>query len=297
MDNLNVITTCGKEAKLVEEVLNADNFTGDDFEGEELTATNKGVLSSYFKPFDSAKNSALVFGQTEEEIEKEFKNYKASKVFSKLNNLILDCSLAKSVLRKECETAGAYGFKSVTVTPNITKLCKEYVGGKTKVFTLISYPFGEDNFKVKLLAVKEAYKQGADGVTVALSVFDIKNASFKNITKFFKKIIQISRYRAVNVVIDTSKLSPTEVNSAVNSVTWAGKISSVIFSEFSLEKSVTTHLLKEGIKAVDGKAEVGVIRNVSTAEDTVNLLGLGVRDILSEKCNDIVLDALKRLSL
>ena len=285
MENLNAVNNI--EENLFEDVLNVENFDGE----------NKSVLSSYFKPVESVKNSACVFGQTEEEIEKEFKNYKASKVFSKLNNLILDCSLAKSVLRKECETAITYGFKSVTVMPTIVKLCKEYACNKIKVYALISYPFGEDSFKVKLSSVKDAYRSGADGVTVTISVFDIKNANLKNITQNIKKIIQISRNRAVNVVIDTFKLSPTEITNAVNATLNAGKITSIIFSEFSLDKSVNTHVLKEALKAVNDKTEVGVMRNLSTAEDTVSLMGLGVSNIVSEKCNDIVLDALKRLSL
>ncbi|MBO5712790.1 MAG: hypothetical protein J6R88_01130, partial [Clostridia bacterium] len=55
---------------------------------EEDTVSVKNNLNNYFSSGEELKKTLAIFGQSEEEIEKEFKNYKAQKVFNKLSYLI-----------------------------------------------------------------------------------------------------------------------------------------------------------------------------------------------------------------
>ena len=274
-------------AQINEEVLNA----------EEINESVKNrSLVSYFSSGEGLKKTVSIFGQSEEEIEKEFKNYKAQKVFNKLSYLILDTSLCKTALKKECETAVKYSFNSITVLPNIVSVAKSYVNKGVNVNAIISFPYGEDNISVKLKAVSKAISDGANGVTLPVSVTKIKSATFKTISQDFKKIVKKARKKEVNVLIDVSKLSPTELQTTINTLIEIKGITSIIPYETSREKTLDIATVKEIIKTANGKINVTVLGKISTAEETISVLSLGVNNILSDKCVSVVIDAIKKLN-
>lgn len=274
-------------AQINEEVLNA----------EEINESVKNrSLVSYFSSGEGLKKTVSIFGQSEEEIEKEFKNYKAQKVFNKLSYLILDTSLCKTALKKECETAVKYSFNSITVLPNIVSVAKSYVNKGVNVNAIISFPYGEDNISVKLKAVSKAISDGANGVTLPVSVTKIKSATFKTISQDFKKIVKKARKKEVNVLIDVSKLTPTELQTTINTLVEIKGITSIIPYETSREKTLDIATVKEIIKTANGKINVTVLGKISTAEETISVLSLGVNNILSEKCVSVVIDAIKKLN-
>ena len=293
MENLPVSATENKVenptfVNVIEEVLNAEEIT---------EAVKNRTLSSYFCSGEGLKNAVNVFGQSQEEIEKEFKNYKAKKVFSKMDYLILDTSICKSAFKKECETAIKNEFKSVTVLPNMVRLAKDYLKGSVvKVNALIGYPYGEDYFRAIYKSVGSAFLDGADGVTIVCSVYKIKSALFKNLAQEFKKIIKKARNRSVNVMFDTSKLSPTEIQNTVLTLVKILKNSAVIPFETTREKTSDVATIKEVVKTANGNLNVFVFGKISTAEDTVSVLSLGANGIVSTECPSIVKDAIKKLN-
>ncbi|MBO5712954.1 MAG: hypothetical protein J6R88_01965, partial [Clostridia bacterium] len=210
--------------------------------------------------------------------------------------LILDNSLCKTAFIKECETAVKYSFKSITVLPNLVSQAKLVVGNAVKVNALISYPFGEDDFIVKLKSASKAFKNGASGVSVAISVTKIKNAQFKTISNNFKKLVKLARKKDVNALIEVSKLSPTELKTTISTLSEIKGITNIIPYETEREKTLDVMAIKEIIKTVDGKVNVEVLSKISTAEETVSVLSLGANGVASEKCVSIVIDAIKKLN-
>ena len=254
------------------------------------------TLTSYFSSGEGLKKTVSIFGQSEDEIEKEFKNYKAQKVFNKLSYLILDNSLCKTAFKNECETAVKYSFKSVTVLPNFVWLAKNTVGNLVKVNAIISYPYAEDDISVKLKAVAKAVNLGVNGVCVPVSVSKIKSSQFKTISSDFKKVVRYARKKDVNVLIDVSKLSPTELKNAITTICEIKGVTAIIPYESSREKTLDVSTVKEILSVTSGKINVEVLGKISTAEETVSVLSLGANGIQSEKCVSIVIDAIKKLN-
>lgn len=284
MENIAKITPATFSADIKEEKLNVVTPKLNE-------NSNKNAFESYFKTGENLKTAVSVFGQSEEEIEREFKNFKAQKLFGKLDYLLLSATCIENFI-KECETALKYNFNAVTVLPNYVKRAKLVTG--VKVNALISYPYGEDLQSVKLNAVKRAFLSGADGVTVAVSVLTIKNGGYSLIEKEFAKYVKKAGNRSVNALIDVNKLSPTEAKKTVETLLKISKLNSIIPYNVT-NVFVEANTVKEVVSLAGGKCIVGVGGKIQTAEETVSALALGVGKILSEKCPDLAKDALKKL--
>lgn len=285
-ENKNNLTENG--SSVIEEELDAQKI---------LTSIKNRSLNDYFNSGSGLKDAQKVFGQTEDEIEKEFKNYKARKMFAKMDYLLIDGDLRAEEIKSECKVAEHYRFKSVTVLPTMLKYAKAALwGGKTPIRTLISYPYGEDVADVKIKACKLAVSQGADLLAVTVSTSAIKNGDYLSIVKEMTKISKIAKKRKVTAVIDSSKLNAVEVkNCAVNLLNEC-KIYSIMPSCSKSSEKPSVAVIKDLIKAVDGKCFIEGVGEVCTAEETVSVLSLGTSALTSSKCPLIVKDALKKLN-
>lgn len=286
--NLNKDVKAGEKSRIEEEKLDAEKI---------LTTIENRSLDNYFNSGSGLKDAQKVFGQTEEEIEKEFKNYKARKMFGRMDYLLINNTLSTEEIKKECEIAVHYGFKSVTVLPSMLKFAKNAVSGSNiTVRALISYPFGEDVFEIKRKACKIAVKNGADAIAVTLSTSAIKNGEVKNLAKEVLKISKMARKKKVTVIIDTSKLNPIELKNTAIAIADECKVYSILPSSLFIPEKPQISTIKEVIKAVDGKCFIESGGNLATAEETVSILSLGASTVTSQKCPLIAKDALKKLN-
>ena len=263
--------------------------------GEIFESVKNRSLKSYFLTGEGLKNTVKVFGQSEDEIEKEYKNYKAQKVFNKMGYLLIDNSLSTKNFITECEIAVKYQFSSVTVLPSFIKIAKSSVKNSVLVDALISYPYGEDSFIVKRKSVKDALKNGADKISYILSIKQIKNGEYKALETEIKKIGKICGKKPLSIVIDTSKLSPTEIVNCVLMARNLPKLEKLVCYSVALNELPDVSTVKEIIKTVDGKLTIAVGGNISTAEEVVSVLSLGAGVVISKNCPYIVKDALKKL--
>lgn len=264
---------------------------------EEIVEPEGKELSKYFSPKNSFKDAVKVFGQSEEELSKEFKTYKARKMFNKMDYLLTDTELTDDEFIKECETAGYFGFKSVTVLPTKVKIAKLALKGKqVSVRALISFPYGEDVFKVKLTAVKLAVQSGADGIAVTVSTGAVKNGNQITMGAEIKKIVKAARKKPVTVILDANKMSEREIEKCSLALIKCANVYSVMPSTLYDKEKPSVSVLKDVIKVVSGKCFVDGGGELSTVEETVGILSLGANGITSVNCPLIAKDTLKKLN-
>ena len=248
------------------------------------------VIKDYFLKETglTSKEMAILFGQSEEEISKEFGVYKAKKLYQKMDYLIIDSGLTQTEFSKKCQISEKHGFKSVTVLPTFVGLAKDLLGIKNiSVRALISYPFGEDLPKVKYYAVKNSLKLGADAFLVCVSTSQVKSGDYKGVCKEFKRIIKICKKKPVTAVLDESKLSQLEIEKCAKILSKETKIHSVMPADLIESSKFNAQTVKSVLLAVDGKCHVESGGKIQSAMDTVAVLNAGANAITSSKCPEI----------
>lgn len=234
------------------------------------------------------KEMAVLFGQTEEEISKEYGAFKAKKLYAKLDYILTSDNYSYEDFKAKCSIIADYGFKSITVLPTYIGISKDFLKGKkVLVRAFISYPHGEDFSKVKYYAVKQAIKLGADAIAVVLSSRRIKNGNYKVIVKNLKKIIKIAKHRPVTAVINSEVLSSYELDKICKILSKDCKLYSVMPYFFSKEKGRYESTIKEVVASVNGKCHVDFGGEIDNVLDTVNLFNAGANSITNIKNLDV----------
>ena len=74
-------------------------------------------------------------------------------------------------IRKLCEEAKEYDFKSVCINPcNIELAKKELAGTDVLVCTVIGFPLGAMTTEAKVFETKDAISKGADEIDMVLNI-------------------------------------------------------------------------------------------------------------------------------
>jgi len=128
----------------------------------------------------------------------------------------------KKDVEKLCFNVLKYGFHSAFVNPCWVHFAKTYLRHlhKTptptpKVGTVVSFPLGQDTTEMKIYAVRQAIKKGADELDISTNVGLIKSDKEKTYLKELKRIVQAAKkIRAETVVkfiIETGLLTEQEI--------------------------------------------------------------------------------------
>ena len=259
-----------------------------------------GIIKEYFTPNPSPQElieMAGIFGQTEGEIKREFGSYKAKKLYLKMDYLLSNNSLNKRELNEKLSLALRYGFKSVTVMPNMVSYAKSVINNTgVELRALISYPFGEDVFSSKVYAVKKAFSNGANAVIVCISVTAIKNGEYKSIAKEFKKFLKVAGKRKVYALLDCDSLNLEEIEKVAIEIVKVAKIYSIILTPTLFKGKISLQTLKGLVDFVDGKCYVDGGGETTTPEETVALINAGANVVTSENCIEIAENLNRRIS-
>jgi deoxyribose-phosphate aldolase len=118
-------------------------------------------------------------------------------------------------IMKLCQEAKKYDFYSVCVPPIYVKLAKRLLKGSgIKVITVIGFPHGTETTLTKVLATKEAIKNGADEIDMVLNISWLKSKKYHLIKEEFKKIRKVTKNRVVKVILETGYLTKKEIKKA-----------------------------------------------------------------------------------
>lgn len=176
---------------------------------------------------DTADKASVIFGQSEDEMRREFKAFKAAKLFKKF-----DCDLtdvfSPELLDRKLTEAKNFGFGAVVVTPQKIKIAKmKLKGAGIEVVAAVCFPLGEECFGVKKYAVKKAIEKGADRVYVPVGISAVKFGATDLIKREFKKIIKAAKKKKVSAVLENGIINSAETEKAVRALNGAGVMSFV----------------------------------------------------------------------
>jgi len=130
--------------------------------------------------------------------------------------LLLPDTTARDVERL-CREAARYHFAAVCVFPHFVPQAAALLNTvDVKVCTVVSFPFGADAARAKVVACEDAVSQGADEIDVVMNTPAMLSGEFSYVRNELTRVVRAVRMKSVNsgrgltlvkVIIETCYLS------------------------------------------------------------------------------------------
>lgn len=120
--------------------------------------------------------------------------------------------IQKSDLDKLCKEAVSFGFASVCVHPMNVEYCKNLLkDSMVKICTVIGFPLGENEPKLKAMEAKLAYEKGADEIDMVISNSMVKQRDWDGLLDDVNGVQAACPNCVHKVIIETCLLSQNEI--------------------------------------------------------------------------------------
>lgn len=133
-----------------------------------------------------------------------------------INSKLIDHTLLKAFateedIKKLCEEAKEYHFKSVCVNPCHVSYCKELLkDSDVLVCTVIGFPLGANTMEVKWNETSDALNNGADEIDMVINVGKAKEHDYEYIKNEIAGVVALCNGKTVKVIIETCYLTDEE---------------------------------------------------------------------------------------
>ena len=128
-----------------------------------------------------------------------------------IDHTLLKAFATQEEIRKLCEEAIKYDFKSVCVNPvNVALAKKALEGSDVLVCTVVGFPLGANTKEIKALETLDAIKNGADEIDMVINIGKAKEHDFDYIEEEIKCVVTASAGKTTKVIIETCYLNDEE---------------------------------------------------------------------------------------
>ena len=128
-----------------------------------------------------------------------------------IDHKLLKAFATSDEIRKLCEEAKKYNFKSVCVNPVHVSLAKECLeGSDVLVCTVIGIPLGANTKEIKAFETIDAIKNGADEIDMVINIGKAKEHDYTYIEDEIKMVVAASTGKTTKVIIETCYLNDEE---------------------------------------------------------------------------------------
>jgi len=156
-----------------------------------------------------------------------------------------------------------YKFYAACVNPCWVVLVRKNLPLEIKVCSVVGFPLGASNIKIKVLEARNLIEKGCDEIDMVMNIGKLKGGDYRYVGKEIKEVVGGAQGRVVKVIIETCLLNNEEKVAAANIIKECGA---------SFVKT-STGFLKEGAKIEDVK----LLRKIVGPEFGVKASG-GIRD-------------------
>lgn len=214
-------------------------------------------------------------------------------------NKMIDHTLLKAFattedIKKLCEEAKKYDFKSVCVNPANVSLASECLeGSDVLVCTVIGFPLGANTKEVKMLETIDAIKNGADEIDMVINIGKAKEHDYRYIEDEIRHVVGAAGGHTVKVIIETCYLTEDEKVACTLAATRAKANFVKTSTGFGTGGAMVTDIVT--MKAnVSSDMEVKASGGIKTLEDAEAMIKAGATRIGASCGVKIVEDYLNR---
>ncbi len=128
-----------------------------------------------------------------------------------IDHTLLKAFATKEDIKKLCDEAKLYNFKSVCVNPANVKLASELLeGSDVLVCTVIGFPLGANTIETKIFETVDSIINGADEIDMVINVGKAKEHDYDYIEEEIAAVVKASEGKTVKVIIETCYLTDEE---------------------------------------------------------------------------------------
>lgn len=196
-----------------------------------------------------------------------------------IDHTMLKADAGIETIKKLCNEAIEYDFKTVCVNPSYIELCKELLkDSDVKVCTVIGFPLGQMTTESKVFEASDALEKGADEIDMVINIAKLKDRDIGYVTNEISEIKKACGSHTLKVIIETCLLTDEEKRLACQCIIEAGadfvKTSTGFSTSGATFKDV--ELLKQ---CVGDSCLVKAAGGVKTHDDMLKMIELGANRI------------------
>ena len=192
------------------------------------------------------------------------------------DHTILKAEATEAQVAKLCEEALTYDFASVCVNQYYTKFVAEKLkGSDVKVCTVVGFPLGMSDTRVKAYETKAAIEDGAEEVDMVINVGALKDKKFDYVREEIRTLKEVCGSEVVlKVIIETCLLTDEEKKRACELSKEAGADFVKTSTGFSTggAKAADVELMR---KTVGEETGVKASGGIHTAEEAQSMIDAG----------------------
>ncbi|MDN6731481.1 MAG: deoxyribose-phosphate aldolase [Atopostipes suicloacalis] len=129
-----------------------------------------------------------------------------------IDHTILNADATKDEIKKICDEATEYNFKTVCIQPYwIPFAKKELDGTEVGITTVIGFPLGANSSKVKAFEARQAIQDGATEVDMVINIGALKSEDYDSVLADIQEVVdEVAGDAVVKVIIETALLTKEE---------------------------------------------------------------------------------------
>ncbi|EPZ51211.1 deoxyribose-phosphate aldolase [Bacteriovorax sp. BAL6_X] len=194
-----------------------------------------------------------------------------------IDHTLLKPEASSLQIKKLCQEANEYGFKSVCINPsNILEAKKHLDPTKSLICTVIGFPLGAMTTETKVFETKDAIEKGADEIDMVLNIGRLKEGNLEYVEQDIAAVVKAASGKVVKVIFETCLLNEKEIRLAAKASISAGASfikTSTGFSSGGANPEVVSIMIDEA----QGKCEIKASGGVRSLEDARKYLEMGVK--------------------
>lgn len=133
-------------------------------------------------------------------------------IASIIDHTLLKANATKSDVKKVCDEAKKYNFKSVCVNSSYTEfVSKQLADTNVDVCTVVGFPLGAMDTVSKAFETKRAVELGANEIDMVINVGALKDKDFELVLNDIKAVVDASGKSLVKVILETCLLTNEEI--------------------------------------------------------------------------------------
>ena len=227
---------------------------------------------------DPLKDTARIFGRSEDEMAKEFKLFKAKKLFRKFDADLTSVASEDELNDKLSETANL-GFGSATVLPVYAARAHSFLSGKgVKVFVAVCFPLGEDLPKARLAVLKKTVELPCEGIFFPIGL-SLAKGEPDRLKRTVRKAVKICRRKELYLCLECSRMTVAEIDKAVRTACKAGVRTIVTASGFYPAADPFTEV-KTVRSSLGAACTVSCCARFSSGDELIRMFGFADRVFL-----------------
>ncbi len=196
-----------------------------------------------------------------------------------IDHTLLKAEATTDKIKKLCEEAIEYNFKTVCINPSWVKLAHTLLkDSEVGITTVVGFPLGANATMAKVYEAKLAIEHGADEIDMVINIGRLKDGQTEYVLNEIRKIKDAIKGHVLKVIIENALLTKSEKIIACEIVTQAGADFVKTSTGFSYS-GATVEDVKLMRASCGDEVSIKAAGGVRNLEDAQNMIAAGATRI------------------